>query len=459
MKYSKSKIMSRAYKIPELKFEDQNLTSFAGLVIFQPLMLGLEIKNRLFHCFRHLKTSRIFGHHVITMLLIVHLLLGYRRLRDLAYYQDDPMVKRLLGLNQLPDASTVSRALSSIDGMSIARVRELCRNLVIERLKKIAMYRITLDFDGSVFSTQSRTTEGTAVGYNKKKKGARSYYPLFCTLAQTGQVFDVYHRPGNVHDSHGAREFILACIKILKQALPWVKIEVRMDSAFFSDEIVSVLDVLGIEFTLSVPFERFVELKKRIQDRGRWRSMDATWSFFEWVWKPKKWKKTYRFLFIRQRCATIRKEPIQLDLFILYEYGYEFKVIVTNKWASGKKTLMYHNGRAAQESVFGELKSQSQMDYIAVRGVFGNQLYMLAAILSHNLNRELQMATQLPDRGTTEKRAPLWIFEELRSLRHRLIQRTGRFTNPQGNLTLTLSANESVKLGLLEYLQAFKEAA
>ena len=459
MKYSKSEIMSRAYKIPDLTFEDQNLTSVAGLIVFQPLMLGLEMKNRLFQCFRHLKTSRIFGHHVITLLLIVHLLLGYRRLRDLAYYQDDPMVKRLLGLNQLPDPSTVSRALSSIDGMSIARVRELCRNLVIERLKKIAIYRLTLDFDGAVLATLSRTTEGTAVGYNRKKKGVRSYYPLFCTLAQTGQVFDVYHRPGNVHDSHGAREFILACIQTLRQALPWLKIEVSMDSAFFSDAIVSVLDAMGLEFTLSVPFERFVELKKRIQERDRWRSMDDTWSFFECSWKPKKWGKRYRFLLIRQRCAAIQKEPIQLDLFIPHEYGYEFKVIVTNKLASGKKTLRYHNGRAAQESVFGELKSQSQMDYIAVRGLLGNQLYMLAAVLSHNLNRELQMATRVPDRGTTEKRAPLWMFEELRSLRHRLIQRAGRFTNPQGNLTLTMSANDSVKWGLLEYLEAFQEAA
>ncbi len=169
-------------------------------------MLGLEIKNRLFQWFRHLKASRIFGYHIITMLLIVHFLLGYRRLRDLSYYQDDPMVKRLLGLNQLPDPSTISRALSSIDGMSITRVRELCRKLVIERLRKAAIYRLTLDFDGAVLTTLSRTTEGTAVGYNKKRKGARSYYPLFCTLAQTGQVFDVYHRPGNVHDSHGARE-------------------------------------------------------------------------------------------------------------------------------------------------------------------------------------------------------------------------------------------------------------
>ena len=202
------------------------------------------------------------------MLLIVHLLLGYRRLRDLSYYQDDPLVKRLLGLNQLPDPSTVSRALSSIDGMSIERLWELCRKLVIERLKKVAICRVTLDFDGSVFSTQSRTTEGTAMGYNRKKKGTRSYYPLFCTLAQTGQVFDVHHRPGNVHDSHGAQEFILACIKALKQALPWLKIEVRTDSVFFSDEIVSAL--VGIEFTLSVPFERFVELEKRVQDRVRW---------------------------------------------------------------------------------------------------------------------------------------------------------------------------------------------
>ena len=61
MKYSKSQIMSRAYKIPQLKFEDQNLTSFAGLVIFQPLMLALELKNRLWHSFHHLNLSRIFG--------------------------------------------------------------------------------------------------------------------------------------------------------------------------------------------------------------------------------------------------------------------------------------------------------------------------------------------------------------------------------------------------------------
>ena len=459
MKYSRREIYSREHKIPEIKFEDQRLTSYSGLIIFQPLFRGLQIKEAFQRCFAHLRISEIFGHHIIMMVLVMHLLLGYRKLREMEYYKDDPLVKRLLGLKRLPDVSTVSRALRSADAKSIKNIREFCRSRVIDRLKKILLYRLTLDFDGSVVFTNGRNVEGTAVGYCRKKKGARSYYPLFCTIAQTGQVFDVYHRPGNVHDSNGAREFIRECISIIQREMPWVTIEVRMDAAFFSDEIVSMLDENNIEFTISVPFERFSELKKMIQDRIRWRHINDTWSYFESNWRPKKWDKKYRFMFIRQKSKVINKEPIQLDLFIPHEYGYEFKVIVTNKKTTAKKVLLYHNGRASQESIFGELKSQSQMDYIAVRRLCGNQMYMMAAIIAHNLNRELQMAVKPKDRGTTEKRAPLWKFEELSTLRQRLIQRAGRLTQPQRKLILTMSGNEAVKRDLLLFLKGLEEAA
>ena len=95
------------------------------------------------------------------------------------------------------------------------------------------------------------------------RQGQRSYYPLFCTVAQTGQVLDVWHRPGNVHDSNGARAFILACLNEIRQILPHVVLEVRMDCAFFSEEIVHALDALGIQYTISVPFERLTQLKSR----------------------------------------------------------------------------------------------------------------------------------------------------------------------------------------------------
>ena len=99
------------------------------------------------------------------------------------------------------------------------------------------------------------------------------------------------------------------------------------------------------------------------------------------------------------------------------------------------------------------------MDYVAVRKLNGNQLYMMSAIMAHNLNREMQMVIKPKSRGTTEKRSPLWKFEELASLRHRLLQRGGRFTMPQGKLTLTLNSNNSVKKDLLLFLNALEDAA
>jgi hypothetical protein len=459
VKYSKKNIFRRMFKIPVIKFEDHQLTSFAGLVIYQPLLQNLKLKARLKKCFDHLKVSEIFGHHLIMMLLIFHLLLGFRKLRDLDYYQDDPLVKRLLGLKRLPDVSTVSRALRTIDPPAIEKVRQLGRDLVIARLQKLALFRLTLDFDGSVLWTCQRRAEGTAVGYNKKKKGARSYYPLFCTIAQTGQVFDVLFRPGNVHDSHGAPEFIEQCLRHLKKAFPGVVIEARLDSAFFSDEIVSFLEEQGIEFSLSVPFERFAELKQIIQERKRWKRLNDRWSWFESFWKPKKWDSRFRFLFIRQRVALAYRGPIQLDMFLPHEEGYEFKVIVTNKRIKAKKVLMFHNGRADQEGTFGELKSQAQMDYIPVRRWGGNQFYTMAAIMAHNLTRELQMVARSKEKGTTEKRAPLWRFDELNTLRHLIIQRAGKLTTPKGELTLTLNGNETVQRDIFMFLDAFKKAA
>jgi hypothetical protein len=458
MKSSRKDVACKGRVVPELRFESQSLTSFAGLVVFQVFFAGVGLKRRLGRCFAHASNGKVYSRATLFLQLMLHLLLGYRELRDARYYGDDPLVKRFLGLRRLPDVATLSRMLRDADAKSVANLRKLLKDLLAARLQDLLLSRITLDFDGSVQST-TRRAEGTAVGFNKKKKGARSYYPLFCTVAQTGQVLDFLHRPGNVHDSHGAREFILACIEEVREALPGVIIEVRMDSAFFSDEIVMALEETGIEFSVSVPFERFAELKGKIQRRKRWRRLGGGVAYFEEQWKPKVWKRRFRFLFIRTRAKRQQKGPIQLDLFLPYEYGYDFKVVVTNKTLSPKRVLAFHEGRGAQEGIFGELKSHCQMGYVPVRKCLGNQTYLLAGLFAHNLLRELQMTTTAASRRTTAKRTPLWPFEQLHTFRSRLIQRAGRLTRPHGKLTLTISAAHRIKHRLLDILKRLQNAA
>ena len=458
MKSSKAQIHARVHRLPELRFEDQRLTSHAGLVLLQALFRRIGLHDQLRRCFAHLAKGLIVGLPKVTVILIVHLMLGYRRLRDLDRYRDDPLVSRCIGLRRMPHVSTMSRALKRVDRRSVARVQQLNRNLVLDRLQRESLVRVTLDFDGSVISS-GRYAEGLAVGYNAKKKGQRSYYPLFATVAQTGQVLDVLHRSGNVHDSHGALTFMRDCIEALRERLPGVTVESRKDAAFFSDEIVSFLGRAGVEFTISVPFERFPQLKELIESRRRWRRLDGEWDYFETSWAPGCWTSRYRVLLLRHRVRTLNREPIQLELFVPHAPGYEYKAVITNKTGLAKRVLLFHNGRGTQESLFSELKGQCQMDYVPTRRLAGNQLYFLSAVVAHNLFREMEMIRNGVYRSTTAKRATLWVFQEAATIRQRLILRAGRLTRPHGRLFLTMSGNEVVRRDFLDYLEPLKRAS
>ena len=459
MKVSRRKAHCKAYSIPVLRFEDQSLTSFSGLVVFQQFFAQIDFKERLSACFRHLRLGKVFGLPTIFLQLILHVLMGFREWRHCEHYKDDPLVKRLLGLNAIPDVGTISRTLKDADQRSVRSLRRMLREIVLKRIRTSLLFRITLDFDGSVQST-GRFAEGTAVGFNKKKKGARSYYPLFCTVAQTGQVFDFLHRSGNVHDSKGARAFILTCIQQVREAIPWyVHMEVRMDSAFFNDEIIEDLEKRRVEFSVSVPFERFTKLKRMIEQRKRWYWLNPEVDYFESEWKPNCWSQRFRFLFIRTRTKQQRKGLVQLDLFVPHEYGYEFKVVVTNKDLKAHAVVVYHEGRGSQEGIFAELKTDCHLDYIPSRRLISNQLYLLAGLFAHNLTRELQMVTSEPSRATTPKRTALWVFQKLHTLRLTVIQRAGRLTKPHGVLTLTINTNKTLKQRLLGLLSDLQTAA
>ena len=458
MKSSKAQIQAKYHKIPVIRFEDQQLTSFSGLLIFQLLFKRINLKQRLKKCFAHLKVSPIFGRHLVVLLIIVHLLIGFRRLREVDYYRDDPIVLRLMGLRKLPDVSTISRALSQTESEGVENVRQLSRSLVIEGLKRERLARLTLDFDGSVQSTKGHA-EGTAVGFNKKKKGARSYYPLFCTVAQTGQFFDLYHRPGNVHDSNGAAQFMLNCFTHAKAELKGTIFESRVDSAFFNQKILSIFHSNYVQFTASVPFERFPQLKDMIEQRKRWRIIDNQWSYFETDWKPKSWNSSYRFICIRKKNKKQQKGPLQLHLFEPRDFNYDYKVIVTNKYESAKSVVLFHNGRGSQEGIFGDAKNDVALDVIPSRRLAGNQMFTLCAMMAHNLSREVQMLATASAPRALPKRPAAWTFERLDTLRHRIIQRAGRFTRPQGELTLTMSANSAVQKDLLHFLDVLQKAA
>jgi hypothetical protein len=355
----------------------------------------------------------------------------------------------------------LTRRLAAADASDVVAVRAAGREIVLGRLGVEKLARITLDFDGSVLTTRGYT-EGSAVGYNAKRRGARSYYPLFCTIAQTGQFLDFHHRPGNVHDSNGAKAFMLECVQAARTVTPKAQLETRIDAAFFDETILDQLDQQRVDFSVSVPFERFPAMKTMIEKMAWWQwiPIDEQWSYAELRWRPKSWKSHYRMIVLRQRVARQVKGPLQLDLFTPRDHTYDYRVIATNKAeVSADAVRRFHHGRGTQEGLIGEAKAHVQLDYVPTRRLAANQLFTAAALMAHNLGRELQMATKPRERSTSPTRPALWAFDTLRTLRHQLLLRAGRLTHPKGTLTLTMNANEAAQRDYAMYLKALRAAA
>ena len=169
MKLSKAHFHSNVHSFPQFRFEDQRLTSFAGSVVLQAFFQKLDLRDRLKECFAHRNEALVVGFRFVVLILIVHLMLGYRRLRDIDRYRDDPVVLRTLGLKRIPHVSTISRTLSRIDRGSAENVRALSRELSLHDCRE-KLRRVTMDFDGSVISTSTiRRRHGSGIQYSQER--------------------------------------------------------------------------------------------------------------------------------------------------------------------------------------------------------------------------------------------------------------------------------------------------
>ncbi|MGH8610482.1 MAG: hypothetical protein ACREYF_00135 [Gammaproteobacteria bacterium] len=83
MKCSRADVHCKTHSLPVLRFEKSQLTSFSGLVLIQELFRRLDLEERLRRCFEHRVVSPIFGHATVVLYLVLHLLMGFRELRDI----------------------------------------------------------------------------------------------------------------------------------------------------------------------------------------------------------------------------------------------------------------------------------------------------------------------------------------------------------------------------------------
>lgn len=458
------------------------LLSCAGLAIIRQLLERLGVASVVNATVRVLQRCKWYteADHIIT--LIYNMLSGGSRLSDLNRLREDAGLRRLLGTERLPHATTVGDFLARFAGKreqreerdekaaevarselreALAEIQERAFGLLPRARRKVA----TIDCDSSIHEVYGDKKEGADYSYDKRW----SYSALYVTLAETGDVLELALREGSRYTSTGTTAVLPEVVERVGRYFQ--KLMMRGDSGFYDQEIVRICDTREVEFFIVA--EQRENLMKAVQ-----RIPESAWKAFGdkplknagrrlrrqrdnekrkmklrrnpntrfkgkpemamLMFRPATWKKTYRYVI--KRTPIIDRDDKQLYL----DNGmrkYAYWIVVTNSKRSNTAVLRIAQGRGNQENLIKDLKQGLGLEHVPTGFLGANQAYFMIAALAWNLKTWMLNLLGLGDGAVLrcKRFLYLWMWQAA------VVAKTGR-----GSVVLKLPAGE--------YFQRFSTA-
>lgn len=459
MRFRRTDLRRRVKGHLNLRYEAQGLTSFAGLELVRRYLQQIELAAQLR---RHLgRTGLENDYGLVGMVFVVLglLITGGRRLHHLLFQQDDVVFRRFCGLKRLPSPGTVGRWLRRFTQAHIAGLLRVNEAVVAEGLRRSGLRRFTIDVDGSVVST-GQQVEWAFRGFNPHHRKVPSYYPITAYEAQTGVILRTKNRPGNVHDGKASLGFLRDVLDQLHRTVRKGSIlEFRMDGAFFRQDVLSWLDVHGLEYAIRAPFFHWIGLKELVRRRRRWKRVAPGVDCFEKSVFLEPWNRKVRVVLYRKKVYHRTRKNFQLDLFDPSDGYFEYSAIATNKKLNGKNLWWFLNGRGSHERAYAELKNGFAFDTVPTAHYGANTAWQVLSVMAFNLMNGFQVATGATSRRSTRKRSTVYLLESIRTLRYKWLNRAGLLVSPQGQPTLDVGRTADVKRRFTRLAQRLPRAA
>lgn len=363
------------------EFTGKNLTRFGGTGLIRRFLNRHGVEKALEEKVK-VEGRRECKYSVGRMFvsLLYGIFLGYPRPSHMEVLSTDKVFQKVAGILDFPVQSTISRFLSALKVAIARQIALLDFDLLMKFRDGFKGFReITLDLDSHV-TTVYGTQQRTGVGYNPRKKGRKSYHPLFCFIGETRDYIAGLLRSGKHHTSYNAVPFLKGIIKKLPTHIE--KIRLRADSGFFSLEMLRFLIKNSIELYMVVPIQPWVQ--KKIKYIRSWRSIGRGVEVSECGYMLTK-DITLRMVVIRQRVRDGESPKKQLKLLHIGDVIYDYQVIVTNSNIPPEEVWRFYNKRACCENFIKEGIYGFGLDKVISHSYAGNYAYFELLMLAYNL--------------------------------------------------------------------------
>jgi hypothetical protein len=230
-------------------FDDTGLVANAGLILVATLAARLGLGALVDATVRLGDRSAGFapGRKVLT---IVHAMVAGGSHIDHANLLRSGATARVLG-HRVMAPSTLGTFLRAF---TFGHVRQLDSVIAqsIARAWRMGVgpgsSRLVIDIDSTIWQVHGHAKAGASYGYTK----VLGYHPLLATRADTGEVLHARMRKGAANTSRGAGRFVEELIARVRAAGATGGIVVRVDSGFWSNKTIAILQGLRVRFTMTV---------------------------------------------------------------------------------------------------------------------------------------------------------------------------------------------------------------
>ena len=419
------------------------LLSWSGLAIIRQLVERLGVAPAIDAGVRVLRRCKWYTESDHILALIYNLLTGGSRLSDLNRLREDPAVKRMLGTERIPHATTAGDFLARFgerrNRVAVSELREVGEDLQQDSFRMLPRERravATVDIDASILEVYGEKKEGADYAYDKRW----SYNALYVTLAETGDVLYAGLREGCRHSSFASEQVLPRALE--RVAGHFRELRMRADSGYYDQELVKICVDRGVEFFIVVKQHENVMKAVQAIPESAWKAFQSSEidgrgkgrkrrkrrknrkrkitierrpkSWFKgkpevasMMFRPSSWSEPYRF--VVKRTPIIDKDDRQLYL----DDGmrkYAYWIVVTNSRRSNTAVLRIAQGRGNQENLIKDFKHGLGMAHVPTGGMAANQAYLVIAALAWNLKTWMLNLLQVGDGAVLRFRRFLYLW-------------------------------------------------
>ncbi len=417
--------MTKGLKNIQITFSENNITRYGGLHLLNAFCKKLSLKWHLQSYIKIHQKKQKYQTAEFLLILIYTIVLGIKRIESIKYLRSNGVTQKLIGIEQIPDTTAIRRFLYSLTPNAIRQIVRV-HNLIQKKifLKLHTKTSITFDIDGTVLTVFGKQ-QRAKVGFNPKRRGARSYLAMLCFESDKEFWYgSLYH--GSVSQVKVAKHIIKRCLA--KLPYPIYRIRVRLDAGFYSFDLIdNFLEKKHIGYTIEAPVHKVM---LPFFKKAAYTEYKNGWEVAEFNYEPYRSNHIHRFIIQRRPLPEDPDEKLQLKLFEMRNHGY--RVLVTNLPLRPDSAWNFHSQRSSgAELNIKELKLNYTMNKIPTKYFLANVAYLQIVLFAFNIINWFKWLCLPKD----------YRYATLHTIREQLLSVAARLTKSQNKNTLSFPSS------------------